>query len=63
MSDEDESAEANDTVQVEKQKKGNKLKLSTLFSNVVGMKSIHFNGSNEIPKGKASQCLAGNALK
>ena len=52
VSDEDESAEANDTVQQEKQKKGSKLKLSAVLSTITGMKSVHFKSTSEIPKGK-----------
>lgn len=52
VSDEDESAEANDTVQQEKQKKGSKLKLSAVLSTITGMKSVHFKSTSEIPKGE-----------
>ena len=51
VSDEDESAEANESVQQEKKKKGSKLKLSAKFSNIVGMKSVHFKSTDEVPKG------------
>ena len=51
VSDEDESAEANESVRQEKQKKGSKLKLSVLFSAIVAMKSTHFKGTDEVPKG------------
>ncbi|KAL4224544.1 phosphatidylinositol phospholipase C [Mactra antiquata] len=50
VTDEDESADANDE-QGEKQKKKSKLKLSQKFSDTVGMKSVHFNGSQDIPAG------------
>ena len=51
VSDEDESAEANEGVQQEKQKKKSKLKLNRNFSNTVGMKSIHFHSTGDSPKG------------
>ncbi|XP_052801173.1 1-phosphatidylinositol 4,5-bisphosphate phosphodiesterase delta-4-like isoform X2 [Mya arenaria] len=47
VSDEDESADAND----EKQKKSGKLKLSQELSDIVTMKSVHFGGTQEIPSG------------
>ena len=51
VSDEDESAEANESVQQEKKKKGSKLKLSAMFSAIVGMKSVHFKTTDDVPKG------------
>lgn len=52
VSDEDESAEANESVQQEKKKKGSKLKLSAFFSAIVAMKSVHFKSTDEVPKGE-----------
>ena len=52
VSDEDESAEAQDQVQQEKSKKKSKLKLNPQFSGTVGMKSVHFSTTQEIPKGR-----------
>lgn len=51
VSDEDESAEANESVHQEKQKKSSKLKLSQHLSDVVTMKSVHFGGTQEFPSG------------
>ncbi|XP_053383997.1 1-phosphatidylinositol 4,5-bisphosphate phosphodiesterase eta-2-like isoform X2 [Mercenaria mercenaria] len=52
VTDEDESADANENVQQNKQKKSNKLKLSQKLSQIVGMTSVHFTNTQEIPSGK-----------
>lgn len=51
VTDEDESAEADESMQQDKQKKKSKLKLSQKLSDIVGMKSVHFNGTDETPSG------------
>ncbi|XP_060600026.1 1-phosphatidylinositol 4,5-bisphosphate phosphodiesterase eta-2-like isoform X4 [Ruditapes philippinarum] len=51
VTDEDESADANDNVQQQK-KKEKKLKLSKKLSQIVGMTSVHFTNTQEIPSGK-----------
>ena len=50
VSDEDEAAEANNNH--EKQKKKSNLKLSVELSKCVGMKSVHFGGLENIPRGR-----------